>query len=141
MENNSCGKTSMQKESEIASKLSKCWSTKKGIFTKKSADIIKCFYVGGWSLPGREKVEEDKLLHILQVGPVAPEARAESANSLGVPETEKNCKKKEKFVFASFSNSPKFFDVFPYVAPCHLLFQDINLKQGVNFNIKINIDN
>ena len=42
-------------------------------------------FFGGVSSPGREKVEEDKLLHILQVRPVSLEVRAQSANSLNVP--------------------------------------------------------
>ena len=47
-------------------------------------------FFGGVSSPGREKVEEDKLLHILQVRPVSLEVRAQSANSLNVPVTDKD---------------------------------------------------
>ena len=48
-------------------------------------ELVEIGY-GGVSWPGREKVEEDKLLHVLQVCPVTLEVFAESADSLYVPE-------------------------------------------------------
>ena len=91
-----------------------------------STRTSRSIFFGGVSSPGREKVEEDELLHILQVRPVSLEVRAQSANSLNVPVRDKDIEM--LFVFCKFSNLPKFLDVFPYVAPCHFLFQDINLK-------------
>ena len=51
----------------------------------QSLTTSRSVFFGGVSSPGREKVEEDKLLHVLQVRPVSLEVRAQSANSLNVP--------------------------------------------------------
>ena len=63
---------------------------------------------GGVSSPGREKVVEDKLLHVLQVCPVTPEVFAESADSLDVPEDKAILKFDHFVIFQTHPNSSMY---------------------------------